>query len=68
MNKKKYLHDIFLSTNIEKGYSIFDTLLYFILIDNAEDNDQEKQNFFAIFGVFIKIIIDIKDMKKKKLL
>ncbi len=66
INKKKYLHDIFLSTNIEKGYSIFDTLLYFILIDNTEENDQEKQNFFAIFGVFIKILMDIKDMKKKK--
>jgi hypothetical protein len=66
INKKKNLHDIFLSTNIEKGYSIFDTLLYLILIDNTEENDQEKQNFFAIFGIFIKIIIDIKAMKKKK--
>ena len=51
--------------NIEKGYSIFDILLFIIFSDNPEEIDQQKQNFFALFGIYIKIVSDIKNFKNK---
>lgn len=66
MGKKKYGEEKFPYNNIEKGYSIFDTLLFIILIENPEKIDQSKQNFFSIFGMFIKIVFDITQIKIKK--
>jgi hypothetical protein len=55
-------HD-FLQLTIEKGYSTLDTVLYLIYINNSEEIDQHKQNFFSLFGLYIQMVDDLVDLK-----
>ena len=50
--------------NIEKGYSISD-ILFIIYSENPEEIDQQRQNFFALFGIYIKIVLILKILKVK---
>lgn len=53
----------FLQLTIEKGYSTLDTVLYLIYINNSEEIDQHKQNFFSLFGLYIQMADDLVDLK-----
>lgn len=53
----------FLQLTIEKGYSTLDTVLYLIYINNSEEIDQHKQNFFSLFGLYIQMVDDLVDLK-----
>ncbi len=66
MKKDERGEEKFPYNNIEKGYAIFDTLLFMLLIESPEEIDQEKQNFFSLFGMYIKILFDIKFYKSNK--
>ena len=53
----------YLQLTVEKGYSTLDTMMYLIYINNPEEIDQHKQNFFSLFGLFIQMADDLLDLK-----